>query len=229
MRAASTIPYTHWACFDDEATATACGKELDYRFDCLSAIDAPESDDDAWLLRAARPVSLSANWHDDIAEVVTRHGGRYDGGEACVYVAPSTGPAEPTIRQAAAAPATSALAGATWSLENARDGHIAACANALWNVGVTVWKIEQEFFCRMHADEEYCQTRMMVTHASVQYALTLDDDGSGWSLQFVGADGDWHSFDLSGTLNPFKSAEQVAAWAIKEIRYHVAANGTVEG
>lgn len=79
------IPYTHWSYFADRAAAEACGVELDACFDCLAAVDESEWDGEkSWLLRAARTVSLDwpGGWHDEIAEVVERHGGFYDGGES---------------------------------------------------------------------------------------------------------------------------------------------------
>jgi len=92
------LPYTHWAYFTDRSAAEACARELDDRFDCLIAVDpayqAPEYVDlGEWLLRAARTVSLDwpGGWHDEIAEVVERHGGNYDGGEACMFVKPAEG------------------------------------------------------------------------------------------------------------------------------------------
>lgn len=79
----SMIPYTHWAYFTDHAAAEACSAELDATFDCLAAVDC-SYDDTQWLLRAARTVSLDwpGGWHAEIAEVVERHGGFYDGGES---------------------------------------------------------------------------------------------------------------------------------------------------
>jgi hypothetical protein len=77
------IPYTHWAYFDDRTAADTCAADLDTSFDCLAAVDR-SYDDSEWLLRAARTVSLDwpNGWHGEIAEVVERHGGRYDGGES---------------------------------------------------------------------------------------------------------------------------------------------------
>lgn len=79
----SKIPYTHWAYFIDHEAALACAKELDERFNCLAVLDRSYADPQ-WLLRAARTVSLDwpNGWHDEIAEVVVRHGGYYDGGES---------------------------------------------------------------------------------------------------------------------------------------------------
>ncbi|HZP53870.1 ribonuclease E inhibitor RraB [Actinocrinis sp.] len=84
------IPYTHWAYFTDRPAAEACARELAARFDCLTAIDPAASGPDPWLLRAARTVDLNApgGWHDEIEEVVQHHGGRYDGGEATMFVPP---------------------------------------------------------------------------------------------------------------------------------------------
>lgn len=85
MTNSNLVPYCHWAYFTDRAAAEACGVELDARFDCLVAVDASEWDGaPSWLLRAARTVSLDwpNDWHGEIAEVVERHGGFYDGGES---------------------------------------------------------------------------------------------------------------------------------------------------
>lgn len=81
----SLIPYTHWSYFTDCGAAEVCGRELDVRFDCLAAVDESEWDGEvSWLLRASRTVSLDwpNGWHDEIEEVVVRHGGFYDGGES---------------------------------------------------------------------------------------------------------------------------------------------------
>lgn len=87
------IPYTHWAYFTDRAAAKACGAELDATFDCLATVDRSYDDDSLWVLRAARTVGLDwpGGWHDEIAEVVERHGGKYDGGEATLFVRPAAG------------------------------------------------------------------------------------------------------------------------------------------
>lgn len=85
------IPYTHWAYFTDRDAAETCGRELTARFDCLTAVDPAASGPDPWLLRAARTVRLDGpgNWHDEIEEVVVRHGGTYDFGEATMFVPPA--------------------------------------------------------------------------------------------------------------------------------------------
>lgn len=87
---ASLIPYTHWAYFTDHAAAEACARELDARYDCLTAIDPCTSPHDCWLLRAARPVDTDkpGGWHDEIREVVQAHGGEYDYGEATMFMPP---------------------------------------------------------------------------------------------------------------------------------------------
>ena len=83
------VPYTHWSYFDERAAAEACAVELDQRFDCLTVVDRDAAGEDEWLLRAARTVTIGVPWHDEIAEVVERYGGRYDGGEACMFVPPA--------------------------------------------------------------------------------------------------------------------------------------------
>ncbi|MGF0320695.1 helicase-related protein [Nocardia fluminea] len=75
------VPYTHWSLFDDESSARACAAELgtDYR----TVVRRSQVEDDAWLLLAGRDVEsgrMSAR-HDEVAEIVARHGGDYDGGE----------------------------------------------------------------------------------------------------------------------------------------------------
>ncbi len=91
----NTIPYTHWAYFADREAAERCGRELDLRFNCLAAVDPAAGSTGEWLLRASRTVTLNTpgGWHDEIEEVVVRHGGDYDFGEACMFVRPSSGPA----------------------------------------------------------------------------------------------------------------------------------------
>jgi hypothetical protein len=81
----SRIPYTHWSYFKDQVAAETCGRELDVRFDCLSAVDESDWDGERqWRLLAARTVSLGwpNGWHAEIEEVVERYGGFYDGGES---------------------------------------------------------------------------------------------------------------------------------------------------
>lgn len=61
-----SIPYTHWAYFTDRDAADECGRELDTRFDCLTAVDPCSSPHACWLLRAARGVDPNApgGWHE---------------------------------------------------------------------------------------------------------------------------------------------------------------------
>lgn len=89
-----TVPYTHYAYFKDRDVANACGRELDERFDCLTYVKRSAARPDEWLLRAARTVTLGIPWHREVEEVVESYGGRYDGGEACMFVPPSNGPTE---------------------------------------------------------------------------------------------------------------------------------------
>lgn len=84
-----TVPYTHWSYFTDLAAARACAGELDARFDCLTAVDPSAGRPGEWLLRAARTVNIDTDWHSEIAAVVERRGGFYDGGEACMFVPPA--------------------------------------------------------------------------------------------------------------------------------------------
>jgi hypothetical protein len=77
-----TIPYTHWAYFPDEASAHRCAKDLaDYVIRIRPATDeAPLR----WLLLAGRDVEVGQliARHNELEEIVTRHGGQYDFGEA---------------------------------------------------------------------------------------------------------------------------------------------------
>jgi hypothetical protein len=90
----NALPYTHWAYFPDQASAEACAWELDARFDCLTAVDPSTGNPGEWLLRAGRTVRSGTDWHSEIADVVERHGGHYDGGEMALFVPPSPGPVE---------------------------------------------------------------------------------------------------------------------------------------
>lgn len=74
------IHYTHWAYFDDEAGARACAAELsEYRV----LIDPPTTVRE-WLLRATREVEIDGlvKRHDEVADIVIKHGGSYDGGHS---------------------------------------------------------------------------------------------------------------------------------------------------
>ena len=75
------IPYTHWAYFPDEAAARRCAEELvDY------VIRVRGAENGEWLLLAGRDVLLGKleGRHAEVEQIVTRHGGNYDGGE-CTY------------------------------------------------------------------------------------------------------------------------------------------------
>ena len=77
---ASTIPYTHWAYFPDEASAQRCQKDLgDYVTRIRRTKGEPE-----WLLLAGRDVEIEGmpDRHHEVEAIVSRHGGEYDGGEA---------------------------------------------------------------------------------------------------------------------------------------------------
>lgn len=74
------IPYTHWAYFPDESSAQACARDLpDYVTRVRKA-----ADDVDWLLLAGRDVAVDhlVERHEEVAAIVERHGGSYDGGEA---------------------------------------------------------------------------------------------------------------------------------------------------
>ncbi|MBD3004715.1 hypothetical protein [Streptomyces sp. 5-10] len=75
------IPYTHWAYFPDRGSAQVCVSDLQ---DYVTRIDPPIEGSPQWLLRAGRDVSIDGllNRHDEVEAIVSRYGGRYDGGEA---------------------------------------------------------------------------------------------------------------------------------------------------
>jgi hypothetical protein len=75
------IPYTHWAYFPDEASAKACAAELG---DFVTRIRPPWEDVPEWLLLAGRDVAVDdvVQQARDVAAIVERHGGFYDGGES---------------------------------------------------------------------------------------------------------------------------------------------------
>lgn len=73
------IPYTHWAYFPDEGSARGCATELaDYVVRVRRAAGSDE-----WLLLAGRDVEIgrTVERHEEVAAIVERHGGVYDGGE----------------------------------------------------------------------------------------------------------------------------------------------------
>jgi Regulator of ribonuclease activity B len=74
------IPYTHWAYFPDETSAQGCAQDLaDYVTRVQKAVEGPE-----WLLLAGRDVAIDdmVERHEEVAAIVVRHGGDYDGGES---------------------------------------------------------------------------------------------------------------------------------------------------
>lgn len=75
------IPYTHWAYFPDEASARRCAKVLP---DFVTRVREPLPGSDQWLLLAGRdvPIDYMVKRHGEVAAIVERHGGEYDGGEA---------------------------------------------------------------------------------------------------------------------------------------------------
>jgi hypothetical protein len=75
------IPYTHWAYFPDEASAGRCAAEL---ADYVTRVREPLDEDSQWLLLAGRDVAIDdmVERHREVAAIVERHGGLYDGGES---------------------------------------------------------------------------------------------------------------------------------------------------
>lgn len=77
----SNIPYTHWAYFPNEASARRCADAdlADYVIRIKKAIH-----DSQWVLLAGRDVAVDdlEKRHDEVKEIVERHGGQYDYGEA---------------------------------------------------------------------------------------------------------------------------------------------------
>ena len=93
----SMIPYTHWAYFPDEASARHCAEELaDYVIRIQEAVDEAPS---GWLLLAGRDVEIDllSQRHEEVAAIVTRHGGMYDGGEATYNAAAGNAVADPML------------------------------------------------------------------------------------------------------------------------------------
>lgn len=75
------IPYTHWAYFPDEAAAQRCAQDLP---DFVTRVRKPLPDSTEWLLLAGRDVEIDnmVARHEEVAAIVERRGGNYDGGEA---------------------------------------------------------------------------------------------------------------------------------------------------
>lgn len=92
----SVIPYTHWAYFPDEAGARRCARDL---ADYVTRIREPLPDGIEWLLLAGRDVEIDhlVARHGEVAAIVTRHGGRYDGGEATYDTAAGGAVADPLL------------------------------------------------------------------------------------------------------------------------------------
>lgn len=90
------IPYTHWAYFSDEAGARHCAQGLP---DFVTRVRRA-ADDHEWLLLAGRDVSVDRllERHREVEEIVTRHGGKYDGGEA-TYLGKGQPIADPMLIQ----------------------------------------------------------------------------------------------------------------------------------
>ncbi|KIZ16866.1 ribonuclease E inhibitor RraB [Streptomyces natalensis] len=90
------IPYTHWAYFSDEAGARRCAQALpDFVTRVRKAAEGGE-----WLLLAGRDVVRDRlpERHREVEEIVTRHGGKYDGGEA-TYLGTGQPVADPMLIQ----------------------------------------------------------------------------------------------------------------------------------
>ncbi|WP_141662953.1 ribonuclease E inhibitor RraB [Streptomyces sp. Wb2n-11] len=81
MERALKIPYTHWAYFPDRSSAEQCAQGL---ADYVTRVREPIGGVPRWLLLAARDVEISGlvERHLEVEEIVIRHGGDYDGGEA---------------------------------------------------------------------------------------------------------------------------------------------------
>ncbi|QLJ06824.1 ribonuclease E inhibitor RraB (plasmid) [Streptomyces sp. NEAU-sy36] len=77
----SMIPYTHWAYFQDEASARRCAEDLP---DFVIRIRPPQEDIAEWLLLAGRDVEIDhmVERHHEVQAIVERHDGFYDGGES---------------------------------------------------------------------------------------------------------------------------------------------------
>lgn len=93
----NTIPYTHWAYFPDEASAQRCAKDLaDYVIRIQEAVDGAPLER---LLLAGRdvPIDQLVERHKEVAAIVTRHGGQYDGGEATYNIATGSAVADPML------------------------------------------------------------------------------------------------------------------------------------
>lgn len=76
----SNIPYTHWAYFPDETSARRCAEDL---ADYVTRVNEPIEGVPEWLLLAGRDVAIDdlEQRHEEVAAIVVRHGGTYDGGE----------------------------------------------------------------------------------------------------------------------------------------------------
>jgi len=80
--------YTHWAYFASGSAAEACrGALTDDGFDAVvksspSTAEEGGAGDDQWLLQASKVVNIDdmVTRHAHVEEIVTRHGGLYDGG-----------------------------------------------------------------------------------------------------------------------------------------------------
>lgn len=90
------IPYTHWAYFPDEASARRCTEDL---ADYVTSVRESMSSDDWLLLLAGRDVEVgrTVERHEEVAAIVERHGGVYDGGEVTFSAATGNAVADPLL------------------------------------------------------------------------------------------------------------------------------------
>jgi len=78
------VDYTHWAIFTDPSAAEACATDFNALPGCTATVGPPDEYRAEWLLRADRPILVPelAQIHSEARQMVERHGGIYDGGEA---------------------------------------------------------------------------------------------------------------------------------------------------
>lgn len=74
------IFYTHWAYFNDQASADTCAAEAGSRY--RVQVDGPTHYREDWLLRAEEEIDTGTDFRANFKELVNYHGGVYDGGES---------------------------------------------------------------------------------------------------------------------------------------------------